>query len=74
MNMLGAIIKFILELIWLIICMLRGSARGVFGLAYYSPLCSTVLCRSSGSGVLKQTPEIYYNWIGSNWSLKGVAE
>lgn len=33
----------------------------------------TVL-RASGSAVLKQNPEVYFNWIASNYNLKGVAE
>ena len=48
-------------------------------------LYSSVLLRGAGiqavsyrnaktSSVLKQTPEIYYNWIGSAYSMKGVAE
>jgi len=29
--------------------------------------------REKTSSVLKQTPEIYYNWVASNYSLRGVA-
>jgi hypothetical protein len=55
-----------------LLVMLRSAAHVPLGLRVCG--AGAILRGTKSSSVLKATPLVYYNWVGSNWSLKGVAE